>query len=189
MNTFIKDMDIKSAMTLKEACDKIMEKTKEVPKMTEEKKQERLRKIMAKLKSGIKLTDEDLSFLKSVDRILYMQALRVQKMAEDLENDLKHAKSKEEADRIISHAMAGISDKDPDREYLVASVNRISTEFRRSKQYHRLPVTEKEGDKKKKTDGKNPFKAEDEENAKTDQYAWSPIQEVLERMPIFNAQG
>ena len=55
---------------------------------------------------------------------MYAHALRVQRMAEAVEEQLKHAKSKEEADRIISFALSGISKNDPDREYIFAAVNR-----------------------------------------------------------------
>lgn len=45
----------------------------------------------------------------------YQHALRIQKMAEMLENQLKHAKSKQEADGYIAAALNGIPDDDPDK--------------------------------------------------------------------------
>lgn len=71
----------------------------------------------------------------------YQHALRIQKMAEMLENQLKHAKSKQEADGYIAAAVSGIPDDDPDKECLVAAFNEISKEFHHSSAYHRLPDT------------------------------------------------
>ena len=50
---------------------------------------------------------------------MYAHAMRVQKMAEAIEEQLKHAKSKEEADRIILSSLTGISKNDPDKEYII----------------------------------------------------------------------
>jgi len=67
------------------------------PDTQEEKKQEMLSRIMGKLKSGKKLSAKELDFLRRTDPILYAHALRVQRMAEALKQQLSHAKSKQEA--------------------------------------------------------------------------------------------
>lgn len=80
-----------------------------------------LSRIMGKLKSGKKLSAKELDFLRRTDPILYAHALRVQRMAEALKQQLSHAKSKQEANDMITSAIAGVSDKDPDKEYLLAA--------------------------------------------------------------------
>lgn len=99
------------------------------PDTQEEKKQEMLSRIMGKLKSGKKLSAKELDFLRRTDPILYAHALRVQRMAEALKQQLSHAKSKQEANDMITSAIAGVSDKDPDKEYLLAAYNEVSKIF------------------------------------------------------------
>ena len=78
-------------------------------------------KIKRKLEAGKKLTKEELSWLQRNDPIAYAHAIRVQMIAEEVEKELKAAKSKEEANRIVSTAVSGISDDDPDKEYISSS--------------------------------------------------------------------
>ena len=111
------------------------------PDTQEEKKQEMLSRIMGKLKSGKKLSAKELDFLRRTDPILYAHALRVQRMAEALKQQLSHAKSKQEANDMITSAIAGVSDKDPDKEYLLAAYNEVSKNFHKSPAYQRLPNT------------------------------------------------
>ena len=96
---------------------------------TEDKKQQKLQHIVNKLKHGKKLTAQEMEFLRMNYPDEYQHALRIQKMAEMLENQLKHAKSKQEADGYIAAAVSGIPDDDPDKECLVAAFNEISKEF------------------------------------------------------------
>ena len=93
---------------------------------TEDKKQQKLQHIVNKLKHGKKLTAQEMEFLRMNYPDEYHHALRIQKMAEMLENQLKHAKSKQEADGYIAAAVSGIPDDDPDKECLVAAFNEIS---------------------------------------------------------------
>ena len=74
--------------------------------MTEEEKQAELARIQAKLKSGKKLTEEEMRFLQAVDPQLYMQAARIQAMRDSLEQQLEHCKSKEEAAKVFSDTMS-----------------------------------------------------------------------------------
>ena len=108
---------------------------------TEDKKQQKLQHIVNKLKHGKKLTAQEMEFLRMNYPDEYQHALRIQEMAEMLENQLKHAKSKQEANGYIAAAVSGISDDDPDKECLVAAFNEISKEFHHSSAYHRLPDT------------------------------------------------
>ena len=110
-------------------------------------------------------------------------------IAEEVENELKTAKSKEEANRIVSTAVSGISDNDPDKEYIVAAVNRVSDEFHKSGAYSRLPGTQESAEKRKQKKGKEiSFKREDEAaDEKEELMNWSPLQEVIEKLPTFTA--
>ena len=96
--------------------------------MSEEAKNDYLAKIMAKLKSGKKLTPEEMRFLQSENPVLYQQAARVQTMRESLENRMAHAKSREEAAEIYADAIAHISKDDPMKEYLAAAYGDVLKE-------------------------------------------------------------
>ena len=100
--------------------------------MTEEEKQ-------AELKSGKKLTEEEMRFLQAVDPQLYMQAARIQAMRDSLEQQLEHCKSKEEAAKVFSDTMSMVSDKDPMKEYIVAAYQDAYNEFQKSGKYQHLP--------------------------------------------------
>ena len=110
-------------------------------------------------------------------------------IAEEVEKELKAAKSKEEANRIVSTAVSGISDDDPDKEYIVAAVNRVSDEFHKSGAYSRLPGTQESAEKRKqKKENGICFKREDEAaDEKEELMNWSPLQEVIEKLPTFTA--
>ncbi len=186
MNLTIQKTKEEKLTTLRNTCNRIMDKMNKTKEMTEEEKQEKLKKILTKLKAGRKLTDKELAFLKCTDRTMYMHAVRVQKMAEAVEEQLKHAKSKEEANRILSQAMSGVSDQDPDKEYLTAAYNRIASEFRKSRHYNTLPATADDTRKNNKVTDKELFKPEkDDPNLKN----WSPIREIIDQMPAFTAEG
>lgn len=96
--------------------------------MSEEEKKDYLAKIMAKLKSGKKLTPEEMRFLQSENPVLYQQAARVQAMRDGLENRMAHANSKEEAAAIYADALAHIAEDDPMKEYLVAAYDDVFQE-------------------------------------------------------------
>ncbi len=107
-------------------------------------------------------------------------------MAEAVEEQLMHAKSKEEANQIISSALSSISKNDPDREYIFATVNRISTEFHKSGAYEKLPNTIGEGDKEGKESGDVFSDAEVEDDDGFDLKNWSPLTEVYDSRPTFS---
>ncbi len=169
MRLIFKTEEPKKITTEKELAQYILEKTNDAEKMREEDRAETDARIIAKLQAGKKLSQRELDHLRKNNPIMYAHAMRVQRMAEAVEEQLKHAKSKEEADRIISSAMSGISKSDPDREYIFAAVNRISTEFHRSGTYAKLPNTTEEGNKKNKESGN-----------------WSPLTEVYDSLPTFS---
>ena len=176
----------KKITSTKELAQYIIENGNDVEKMSEEDRAKMDARIIAKLKSGNKLSQKELDYLRKTNPIMYAHAMRVQRMAEAIEEQLKHAKSKEEADSIISASLSGISKNDPDREYIYAAVNRISTEFHKSGAYEKLPNTVEEGDKKNRESGDVFSDAEDEDDEGFDLKNWSPLTEVYDSMPTFS---
>ncbi len=188
MNIFLnlKKEEPKKITAARELAQYILESGNDVEKMSEEDRSRTDAQIAAKLQSGKKLSQKEMDYLRKTNPIMYAHALRVQRVAEAVEEQLKHAKSKEEADQIISFAMSGISKNDPDREYIFAAVNRISTEFHKSGAYDKLPNTIEEGDKKNKESGDVFSDSEDEEDDGFDLKNWSPLSEVYDSMPTFS---
>ena len=174
----------------RELAEYIREKIVGIEDMTEEDREKMNAKIRAKLESGKKLSQKEMEYLRQTDPIMYMYAVRIQRTAEAVEEQLKHAKSKQEADLIISSAMSGLSKKDPDRKYIIAAVNRVASEFRKSGEYDKLPATMEEANKKKEN-GVNNVKFSNGEDEEEDNgfslMNWSPLTEVFESMPTFSA--
>ncbi len=176
----------KKITTTKELAQYILKSGNDLEKMSEADRNRMDARITAKLQSGKKLSQKEMNYLRKTNPIMYAHALRVQRMAEAVEEQLKHAKSKEEADQIISSALSGISKNDPDREYIFAAVNRISTEFHKSGAYEKIPNTFGEGDKEGKENGDVFSDAEDEDDDGFDLKNWSPLTEVYDSMPTFS---
>lgn len=158
-----------------------------------------MEKIQAKIKSGKKLTSREESYLKQHNQELYMQYLRIRRMAEALEHQLENANSKEEVNDIIFHAVNGISDKDPYKAAIVAALDEVIKDFKKSDGYNNLPTTNEEIEKgrkakaekgnKKPEDGDEIVSLESENNNEDfDAMSWSPLQEVIDAMPTFNMQ-
>ena len=103
--------------------------------------------IIAKLKSGKKLTSEEMRFLQAEDPQLYQQAARVQAMRGSLESGLAHSTSKEEAQSVYLDALNHISEDDPMKEYIVAAYDDAMKEFQKSDQYQSLPETKEDAAK------------------------------------------
>ena len=183
----------KKITNTKELAEYILDKASGTEDMTEEDRAKMDAKIMAKLESGKKLSQKELDYLMRTNPMLYAHAMRVQRMAEAVEEQLKHARSKEEADRIISAATSCISKNDPDRQYIFAAVNRISTEFHKSGAYDKLPNTMEEANKKRSQEPGDVFSdAEDEADSDNDEFDlknWSPLTEVYDALPKFVANA
>ena len=190
MNVLLQKEEEKKITTQRELVEHLLAGSNDVDEMSEENRREMDTRIMAKLKSGKKLSQKELDYLRRTNPILYSEAMRVQRMAEALEEQLKHAKSKEEVNQIFTAALSGISKNDPDREYLIASFNRISEEFRKSKAYNELPTTIEEAQKRKKQTDQDPdlFK-EDDVDDDQDLKNWSPLQEMFDQMPSFSVSA
>ncbi len=181
----------KKITNTKELAEYILENGNNIEKMSDEDRAKLDARIMAKLKSGKKLSQKEMDYLRKTNPIMYAHAMRVQRLTEAIEEQLKHARSKEEANRIITSAIAGISKNDPDREFIYAAVNRIDTEFHKSGAYEKLPDTIEEANKKNSKECGDVFSdAEDEDDSNSDGFDlknWSPLTEVYDSLPTFSA--
>lgn len=190
VNLNIKE-DVKKITTSDELAKYILDTTTGAGELSDEEKAKKDAQIMAKLKSGKKLTEKELAYLKKTNPIMYAHAMRVQLMVKGVEEQLKHAKSKEEANRIVASAVGGIAKDDPDREYLVAALNRISMEMHKSSGYNRLPNTDADVQKRREQKAGIEFEdaeeEEDEDKKGFDLMNWSPLQEVIDALPKFEA--
>ena len=160
--------------------------------MDEEEETNYLNKIMAKLKSGKNLTSEELNYLKLHNSQLYMTALRVKYKKQAVENQLKNCKSKEEAQEVIDCAIGGISKDDPDKEYLIVGIRETEKEFKKSEYYKRLPEKKEESERKKLKNylcGKNNNKDTDNEENIFQEENITPIAELLDILPVFEAKA
>ena len=66
---------------------------------------------------------------------------RVKIAKQQLKEQLRHCKSKQEANSLIVRSISRISDKDPDKTYLTAGLREVAEEFKKSFRYARLPET------------------------------------------------
>ena len=123
--------------------------------MTEDEKNAYFQRILAKLRSGKKLSAEEMRFLQAEHPEFYPQAARVQAMRDGLETRLRCCRSKEAAQTMFVNAMDSVSDEDPMKEYLVAAYEDVMKEFKESNTYKELPDTEEEAQKQKE---KVPFR-------------------------------
>lgn len=164
--------------------------------MSEEEKQRMLARIIGKLKAGCKLTREEMEFLRENDPALYAVALRVQKMAEALEERLKTVKTKQEADAVIG-TYTGLAAKDEEaREYMQAAFDKINASFHNSGAYAKLPNNNREAvnhpEKKNEYKGRDEDKEDKEFEEKYKKFNlvnWSPLDEVIQSLPSFKAQA
>ena len=173
--------------TIEEFAQHIVESVfDEEKEMSEEDKAAMDAKILRKLEMGAKLTKKEMDYLRRYNPNMYAHAMRVQAMAKAVEEQLKHARSKEEANRIVTTAITGISDKDPDKKYIVAAIHRVYGEFQKSPGYSRLPSTDEDSKKAHQSRGVMKKVTSDEEDD-FDAMGWSPLQEVIDAMPKFEA--
>lgn len=123
----------------------------------------------------------------------YQHALRIQKMAEMLENQLKHAKSKQEADGYIAAAVSGIPDDDPTKN----AWSQLSMRF--PKNFTTLLLTTDLGHTGgcKKSDGRTTVTMDlNEKQTMTagsdnsgDLMSWTPLQDIIDATPTLELKG
>ena len=133
---------------------------------SEEERQAFENKIQQKIKSGAKLSAKEMDYIRRTNPYIYQQVVRVQQRRETLKEQLRHCRTKEEAQQVMSNAMTSISDKDPARDAMIAAVQNVSQQFRDSEAYQKLPDTEEDLKKAKKSDSpmEDPFKEDAEED-------------------------
>lgn len=180
------DEEMKITST-KELAEYFLKKVDGTENFSDDEKAEKTAKIIKKLKMGMKLTQEELRFLRKTNPTLYAHAMRVQMRAEAIEEQLKRAKSKEEAARVIATVAGSIAKDDPDREYLVASVSRISREMHQSRAYNRLPNTDADVQKMRERREQIRFEDAEENEEEKNLMNWSPLQEIMDAKPKFEA--
>lgn len=131
--------------------------------MEEEERANYEQKIVQKLKTGRRLTSEELNYLRIHNPELYQSAVRVETARKALREKLKNCKSKEEVQQVVSAQMESLKamEKDPDIEYLSAMVKKEIEDFQKSSDYARLPKTREEG--KKKVSKKSGLQSEETE--------------------------
>ncbi|MBE5915905.1 MAG: hypothetical protein E7273_03590 [Pseudobutyrivibrio ruminis] len=157
-----------------------------------------MEKIQAKIKRGKKLTSKEETYLKEHNPELYQQYLRIRRMAEALEHRLENAQSKEEVNDIIFQSINSVSDKDPYKAAIVAAMDEVIKEYKKSDGYKNLPATNEEIEEGRRVRAKKAKeKSEDEDEVfslevkkeEFDAMSWTPLQEVIDTLPTFNMQS
>lgn len=145
---FFKDQGLKTVDNMNEYVMEIFRKMQDIStennQMSEERKQQQLLRIQQKLQNGSKLTAEELSFIQRYYPEMYPRVMRIQAQRQQLENQLKQAKSKEDAARIYNDAMTSITKEDPDKAALQAAYSKAYAEFKETTQYKSLPEKDKD---------------------------------------------
>ena len=155
-------------------------------KMSDEDKNSMSNSIQQKLRSGRKLSQKEEQFLRETNPELYMHYMRIRARAEIMAEQLKHAKTKQEANDIITASIASVLDKDPAKEYTLAAMHKVGEDFKATRAYQKLPNTPADL-KKKKTKDNNVFvEKTDHSDEEIDLMNWSPLQEVIDAMPKFD---
>lgn len=155
-------------------------------KISDEDKSKMSDKIYQKLHSGKKLSKKEEQFLKETNPQLYIQYMRIRAKAEAMAEQLKHAKTKQEVNNIITASTASVSDKDPVKEYAMAAMNKVAEEFKSTRAYQKLPDTPADLKKKKTNENNNSEEKTDSGDEEADLMNWSPLQEVIDAMPKFD---
>ena len=159
---------------------------------SEEERQAFENKIQQKIKNGAKLSAKEMAYIRRTNPYIYQQVVRVQQRREALKEQLRHCRTKEEAQQVMSNAMTSISDKDPARDAMIAAVQNVSQQFRDSEAYQKLPDTEEDLKKAKKSDStmEDPFKEDaEEDDGSTVSYSFGSggYQEAVSGEVAFNA--
>lgn len=165
--------------------------TEQKDSMSEDEKAKMSERIDKKLKSGKKLSTEEEKYLQQTNPWMYQQYLRIRATADAMKEQMKHAKSKEEVNNIISTSMNLVSDKDPCKELVIAALDETAKEFKSSMSYQKLPNKDSEVDGKH--NGISQYKGErdleEDEDDDFDPMSWSPLQEALDVMPQFSVSA
>lgn len=165
-----KNIEQKNLLQIREeVVEKLMDKIYGTDFESESERIKFQTKIEAKIQSGAKLSQKEMNYLRKNNPYMYQHMVRVQQKRESLKEQLKHCRTKEEAQQAMSVALSSIDDKDPVRDAMIAAVVNVSEQFRSSDNYQKLPNTKEDLKKLKHVEKatSDPFK-QDEENSRDD---------------------
>lgn len=136
-------------LTVNQVIKKELEKLYDPePDMTQEEHEAYHKKLLAKIESGKKLTVKEMNYLRMHDPAAYQKARRMEQKREKLKTQMKHCKSKQEVAEVVSDAISHISEKDPDKEAIIATYKEAFKEFKKTPKYNSLPDTKREAEAK-----------------------------------------
>ena len=127
-----------------ELFDKVKEAFTPESKMTDEEKSAYDKKVYGKFKMGKKLTQKELDYIRRTNPQMYMHVKRVQMQRDLLDKKLHNCRSKKEVEEVYNQTVASISKKDPDKEALISAYQDVTTEFKKTSKYKRLPEKEEQ---------------------------------------------
>lgn len=154
MNVFKTDTmqpDVSPKVSFLDMLERNRLKQLERSKCQEDEEAKKLARIRAKLESGEELSEGEMRFLKEHDSQLYALAFRVQIKRKTVEEECKHAHSKEEVNDIYLMHVTGIAKDDPAKKYIVAALANVMEKVKESAWYKELPQTSED---EKKENGK-----------------------------------
>ena len=140
--------------------------TNDIADMTETERQNYEQKVFAKVKSGKRLTSEELGYLRKYNPELYKVAVRVENARKALRTQLANCKSKEEVQDVFAARVQGLQmmKDDMTREAMAAMIDRERCAFQKSRKYVELPAKKEElREKAGKQEKKNCYFAEESE--------------------------
>lgn len=156
------------------------------PGMSEQEREKYHQNILAKIESGKKLSSQELAYLRANDPRAYQKARRMEQKRQWLEQQMKKCKSKQEVREVVEDAIGHVSEKDPDRDAIIATYQDAYQEFRKTARYRRLPDTRKEAEEEEKQ-GKR--RSQPLEEGDPEELARTPLSEVYDALPVFDTVG
>lgn len=156
------------------------------PGMSEQEREKYHQNILAKIESGKKLSSQELAYLRANDPRAYQKARRMEQKRQWLEQQMKKCKSKQEVREVVEDAIGHVSEKDPDRDAIIATYQDAYQEFRKTARYRRLPDTRKEAEEEEKQ-GKR--RSQPLEEGDSEEFARTPLSEVYDALPVFDTVG
>lgn len=131
--------------------------------------QARLAAIREKLKLGKKLSASDMEFLKANDTGLYLKALKIEQSRKALKQQIQNSKTKEEVQRIVTTHLSAVHGANEDVAMEQAALADESSKAIKSDKYQRLPSTEEERKKYKKTKRCGSYSNDGQQNTDTEE--------------------
>lgn len=143
---------------------------------TEEEKKAYEDKLNKKIKSGKKLSVNDMNYIRRTSPYMYMHVMRAQMKREMTVNRLENCKSKKDVQKVQISEIASIGDKDPDKEIMTSAVNDAVSEYKKTGQYKALPEEIKQDEEHR---GKHKKQVTDETKIDIYQYKHSIVYAMM----------